>query len=99
MATALYHIGGFCFLRFREFSGLEKFCEATQADFTERFSSSFASIQFRRIAARPVGGIQPTNEEIQSLFAHWLKAPIHAPAPSATRNRQPVRDFCAFGLT
>lgn len=80
-------------------AALEKFCEATEADFTERFSNSFASIQFRRIAARPDGGIQPTNEEIQSLFAHWLEPPIHAPAPSATRNRQPVRDFCAFGLT
>ena len=84
--------------RHSEQAALEKFCEATQADFTERFARSFASIEFWRIAARPDGGIPPTNDDIRSLFARWLEAPLHAPAPPAARDRHPARDFCGFGL-
>jgi len=84
--------------RHTERAALEKFCEATQAEFTERFSSCFASIEFWRIAARPDGGIPPTNDAIRSLFTRWLEIPVHAPAPPAVRNRHPARDFCGFGL-
>lgn len=85
--------------RHSERAAQEKFCEATQADFTNRFAPSFGSLEFWRIAARPSGGIPPTNGDIQSLFARWLETPLHSPAPSATRNRHPARDFCGFGLT
>lgn len=84
--------------RHSERAAKETFCEATQADFTERFARSFASIEFWRIAARPDGGTPPTNDDIQSLFARWLEAAPHAPTPPAARNRHPARDFCGFGL-
>lgn len=76
----------------------EKFCEITEADFTTRFADSFASLDFRRIAARPDEGLPPTNSEIQSLFSHWLETPLYHVQTPAARNRQPVRDFSAFGI-
>lgn len=84
--------------RHPERAAQEKFCEITEADFTRRFADSFASLDFRRIAARPAGGISPTNAHIQLLFAHWLETPLYQAQPPATRNRQPARDFSAFGL-
>lgn len=81
-----------------EHVALETFCEAIQAEFTERFAASFGSLEFWRIAARPDGDISPTKDGIQSLFARWLEAPLAAPPVPASRNRNPARDFCGFGL-
>jgi hypothetical protein len=78
-------------------AALEKSCLAIEADFNKRFGASFAELVFKRIAARPDEG-RPTNEEIQSLFAHWLDTALFLPTSPAVRNRQPARDFSAFGL-
>ena len=75
----------------------EKFCENLKADLTRRFGSSFASLGFRHIAARP-DGAAPTNGEIQLLFARWLEAPLYTPASAIVRNRNAARDFSTFGL-
>jgi hypothetical protein len=79
-------------------SAQEKFLETIEADFTRRFGVSFATLNFKRIAARPDGGIRPTDAEIQTIFAHWLESSLHQPIPTAARSRQPARDFSAFGL-
>lgn len=79
-------------------SAQEKFLEAIEADFTRRFGVSFATLNFKRIAARPDGGIRPTDAEIQTIFAHWLESSLHQPIPTAARSQQPARDFSAFGL-
>jgi hypothetical protein len=76
----------------------EKFCEITEADLTKRFADSFAALDFWRIAARPDGGLPPTKTEIQLLFAHWLETPLYQTQALDARNRQPVRDFSAFGI-
>jgi hypothetical protein len=76
----------------------ERRCEVIEADLKARFGQSFAELEFRRIAARPNEG-SATNNEIQSLFAHWLETPLYPPTPQALRTRQPARDFSAFGLT
>ena len=85
-------------LRHPEHDAQEKLCHATELDFKQRFGNIFATIEFRRIAARPGDGIKATNGEIQSLFAYWLETPINQSQPEIARNRQPVRDFSAFGL-
>lgn len=75
------------------------FCQSTQDDFIHRFGSLFASISFKRIAARPKDGTSPTNDDIQALFADWLEAPLFAPTVAFHRNPNPSRDFSAFGLS
>lgn len=85
-------------LRHQERPAQEKFCHATELDFKKRFGDTFAGLEFRRIAARPSDGIEATNGEIQSLFAHWIETPSQQSQPAMARNRQPVRDFSAFGL-
>ncbi len=84
--------------RHPERAAQEKFCKIVEADFTTRFGDSFAALDFRRIAARPDEGLPPTNADIRLLFAHWLETPLYQDQPPANRNRQPVRDFSAFGL-
>ncbi|MDP2605447.1 MAG: hypothetical protein Q8S00_23130 [Deltaproteobacteria bacterium] len=76
----------------------EEFCDIIKTDFTTRFAESFAGLGFWRIAARPDGGLPPTNSEIQLLFSHWLETPLYHVQTPAARNRQPVRDFSAFGI-
>lgn len=85
-------------LRHPERAAQEKYCAAVETDFKKRFGDTFAALEFRRIAARPSDGLEATNGEIQSLFAHWLETPLKQSQPDAARNRQPVRDFSAFGL-
>ena len=85
-------------LRHPERAVQEKYCKDVEADFEKRFGHIFADLKFRRIAARPSDGIEATNGEIQSLFAHWLETPLQQSQSDAARNRQPVRDFSAFGL-
>ena len=82
-----------------ERAGLEKFCESIESDIRKRFAEAFAALGFLRIAARPDDGTKPTNDKIQSLFAHWLETPLCQAQAPAARNRQPVRDFTAFGVT
>lgn len=80
-------------------AAVEKFCLNIESDFGKRFASSFIGITFQRIAARPSNGTEPTNAEIQKIFASWLEPP-HVNTPTlADRKQQTVRDFCAFGLT
>lgn len=79
-------------------AALEKFCKDTEGDFKRRFADVFALLEFWRIAARPDGDASPTNAVIQSLFAYWLDRPSYPAESAVVRNRQPVRDFCAFGL-
>jgi hypothetical protein len=76
----------------------EKYLQAIQADLKTRFDSSFATLEFRRIAARPDDGIQPTDAEIQAIFANWLETPLRRTNQAIVRPRQPARDFSAFGL-
>lgn len=85
-------------IRHPERAAQEEFLDTTQADFTNRFGTSFAGLNFRRVAARPDDGTQPTNAEIQLIFAQWLETPLHQNYPQPARNRQPARDFSAFGL-
>lgn len=75
----------------------EQFCDDFATDLIRRFGRSFTTLSFRNIAARP-DGMAPTNDEIQSLFAQWLETPLYTPAPAVVRNRNPARDFSAFGL-
>jgi hypothetical protein len=84
--------------RHPQMAALEKFCKAIEADLIKRFAQSFAALEFWHIAARPDDGTKPTNADIQSLFAYWLETLPHETAPLPARNRQPARDFCAFGL-
>ncbi len=79
-------------------SAQEKFCKTVQVDFTKRFAEAFATVKFWQIAARPEGGLAPTDAEIQSLFSYWLQIPRNEPTPLVHRNLRPARDFCAFGL-
>lgn len=76
----------------------KKYCDAIESDMKQRFSNIFRTLEFRRIAARPDGGMEATYAEIQSLFAYWLETPLQQPLPAVARIRQPVRDFSAFGL-
>ena len=76
-----------------------KFCERLEADIRERFAKCFAALKFLRIAARPLNSIEPTNDRIQSLFEHWIDSPLYQSRVVASRNHQPMRDFCAFGVT
>lgn len=76
----------------------EKFCEGIESDIKKHFGKFFAELEFLRIVVRPVEGISPTNDVIQSLFDHWIESPLYQSRVVSTRNRQPVRDFCAFGL-
>jgi hypothetical protein len=84
--------------RHPERAAQEEFCRIIEADLTTRFAGSFGLLDFRRIAARPDGELPPTNAEIQSIFAQWLETPVYHVQAPATRNRQPVRDFSAFGI-
>jgi hypothetical protein len=76
----------------------EAHCEGLQSNLTQRFGSTFASMDFRRIAARPGEGEKPTDKEMQALFTYWHDAPLHAPANPVTRVARPARDFSAFGI-
>lgn len=76
----------------------EQFSDIIKTDFTTRFAESFGGLSYWRIAARPDGGLPPTNSEIQLLFSHWFETPLYHVQTPAARNRQPVRDFSAFGI-
>ena len=75
-----------------------KFCEGIETDIKEHFVKRFAKLEFLRIAVRPVEGSSPTNDIIQSLFNRWIDSPLYQSRVVSTRNRQPMRDYCAFGL-
>jgi hypothetical protein len=79
-------------------AALVLFCQATEEDFKRRFGGRFAALEFRRVMARPDGDLKPTDDVIQSIFAHWLETPIYASTLPTPRARQPARDFSAFGL-
>jgi hypothetical protein len=76
----------------------KKYCDSIEQDLIRKFKDVFATVAFRRIAARPNAGIVATDTEIQSLFGHWIETPLQQPPKLAARNLRPVRDFCAFGL-
>jgi hypothetical protein len=76
----------------------EDFCGTIEGDFRQRYGTSFAELRFWHVAARPKG-MQPTDDEIQSIFARWLETPFSRSAAVMMRNQDPVRDFSAFGLS
>lgn len=75
----------------------EDYCKAIEAKFEKRYGISLLMLKFWRIAARPEG-FPPTDDEIQSLFCHWLETPQTVTEIAASRSRDVARDFSAFGL-
>jgi hypothetical protein len=80
-------------------SALEKFCEDVQTDLTNRFSGTFAGIDFWRIAARPEPPFKRTDMHTQELFETWTKTPIESNKPIKAKITPPARDFSSFGVS
>ena len=75
----------------------EDYCKAIETKFVERYGKLLPPLKFWRIAARP-DGLPPTDDEIQSLFCHWLEAPQPLTEIVTARKHNAARDFSAFGL-
>lgn len=84
--------------RHPETSAQVSYCKDLQDDLAQRFGEAFGAFDFHRVAARPDDGKEPSNSEIQSLFAYWLEASLHPQSNAQVRISQPTRDFSAFGL-
>ncbi len=82
--------------RDRKSSEQEKFLERIETDLTTKFGTVFADMKFWRVAARPVAG-KRTDREIEDIFGHWLQ-PVRWKNAPPSRNQQPARDFCGYGL-
>jgi Double-GTPase 2 len=74
--------------------------ESLEAEVNGSFKSKFGSIQFARIAARPMNGSLPTIEPIEKLFAALVQTTHrHSNAFSSELKRKDLkRDFCRFGI-
>lgn len=73
----------------------ETFCASVETDLRQRFASNFKTLEFFRIAARPRGG-NPTNKEIQKVFATWCN-PVSGYTPRTfPLSDSHSRDFSAF---
>src|ERR1043166_8386683 len=77
----------------------QKYLAEIQEDLQQRFGSSFATLEFLRIAARPDDGIHRTDADIQAMLARWIEMRAPTLKHSAQRCQNPARDFSAFGLT
>lgn len=75
----------------------EDYCKIIEAKFEKCYDKSLPLLKFWRIAARPEG-FPPTDDEIQSLFCHWMEAPQPVTEIVTARKGHSARDFSAFGL-
>ncbi len=76
---------------------VEGTCNDLEKDLRQRFGSSFASLSFLKIAARPEQ-ISPTRDGVQLLFGRWVETPTYVPVESNHRDTSPKRDFSRYGL-
>lgn len=70
-----------------------------EADIGASFGGKFGSIDFWRVAARPMDGSLPTAEPIANLFVAWARTTHRYPALALSplpRNAW-TRDFCQYG--
>ena len=80
--------------------GHEAVADKMEADFGVRFRAAVGSLNFWRIAARPMDGSLPTKEPIGKLFAFWAGTTHRYPAPilSIVPRHAWARDFCRYGI-
>ena len=70
-----------------------------QEEFEALFRSRVGSLNFWRIAARPMDGSLPTKERIAEMLAYWIGITHRYPAailPALPRESW-ARDFCRYG--
>ena len=73
--------------------------EKLEATVSRQFLGKFGSINFWRIAARPMDGSLPTNQPICELFAKWVTTTYRYPVPAMPSFDRAAwaRDFCQHG--
>jgi hypothetical protein len=66
----------------------------------KQFHGKFGSLNFSRIAARPMDGSHPTNKAICELFSKWVTTTHRYPAPIIPSSDRAgwARDFCQYGV-
>jgi Double-GTPase 2 len=82
-----------------ELKGKTSFADELDTEITASFKGRFGSINFWRIAARPMDGSLPTVQEIGMLFVSWLRTTHRYPLPALPHEPRDAwaRDFCRYG--
>jgi len=80
--------------------GQEAVAVKMETESRARFGAAFGSINFWRIAARPMDGSLPTEERIGRLFASWVGTTHRYPMPilPVVPRSAWARDFCRYGI-
>lgn len=80
--------------------GHEAIADNMEADFETILRSAVGSLNFWRIAARPMDGSLPTKKRIGELFAFWAGTTHRypTPTPSIVPRHVWARDFCRYGI-
>jgi hypothetical protein len=82
-----------------ELKGNEIHADRLEKNLRGAFEAKFGSVEFWRVAARPMDGSLPTVEPIADLFATWVRTTHQYPAPRVPAGSRSscARDFCRFG--